>query len=230
MSAELALLVGVPAVAVVGASAVGTGATPASAVPTKLAPNGGVQISKPASSSTGLQMIRGMVIGTANPRTSSKSAIPKTDIAWVAPQKPPSATNAIDTELQAKLDEINAYGAAAYDNLSAEAKAKGAAALNDQLKLDPPLSGDESWEDVAKIAGGAAGAAALGWLPGGQVLGPMVGAYLGVKLEELVSKNVDDIKAWFKGRWTDIESWVKGAAHDVEDAVSDTIDYIGGWF
>lgn len=135
----------------------------------------------------------------------------------------------IDAALQAKLDEIRRYGEAAYQKLSDEAKAKAAKELSDGLNLDPPLTGDESWEDVAKIAGGAAGLA-FSPLPGGAVWGPIVGAYLGVKLEELASKNVDEIKAWFGARWDGIEGWVKGAAGDIEDAAKDVIDYFGGWF
>ena len=82
----------------------------------------------------------------------------------------------------------------------------------------------------ASFSPGAGGLAARGWVPGGQVLGPIVGAYLGAKLESLIAGNSEDIKRWFSSRWGDIESWVTGAASDVSDAAEDAIDYIGGWF
>jgi hypothetical protein len=118
-----------------------------------------------------------------------------------------------------QLAIIEKYGKAAYDSLSADAKKKGAAEMSKLLKLDPPLTGDEDWETIAKIAGGAAGVAAFGWLPGGAVWGPIVGSYLGIKLEELLSKDAEEIKEWFQSRWSDIESWVGGTVSDGASAV-----------
>lgn len=228
MAAELALLVGVPAVVAVGAAA--SGGTPATAPPPKnVTSTGAVTLQTPSRNqpvSTPLYT-RFLRVGQSDIRTTKTATDKITD---GAQRVTTNYSTPVDPALQQKLDEINSYGEAAYNNLDDGAKRAGAKALSDQLKLDPPLKGDESWDDIAKVAGGAAGAAALGWIPGGQIIGPMVGAYLGVKLEELIGKNVDDIKAWFKTRWTDIEGWVKGAANDVEDAVSDTIDYFGGWF
>lgn len=129
----------------------------------------------------------------------------------------PTEYGEIDRALQEKLDLIKKYGQAAYDKLSDDAKKASAKALSEQLDLDPPLDGSESWSDIAAIAGGAAGLAAFGWLPGGAVWGPIVGTYLGVKLEELISKNSDEIKQWFSDKWGDIEEWVKDAGHEVSD-------------
>jgi hypothetical protein len=139
-------------------------------------------------------------------------------------------SSTIDPALQQKLDEVESYAHAAYNNMDDEARRRGAAIANEELKLDPPLTGKESWEDMSRIVGGAVGAAALGWIPGGAALGAIAGAWLGVKLEDLISKNIDEIKDWFKGKWSDIEGWVTGTASKIEDGAEAVIDYIGGWF
>jgi hypothetical protein len=210
-----------------------TSGSPPSAAPTKIAAGGGINITAGAASPGGTIVSQVAALGVAPIATRTYSGRPQFASGliaaipsyYVAPQ-----SNPIDAELQKKLDYINQYGQAAYENMDAAAKQKGAAILNDQLKLDPPLKGDESWETVAKIAGGAAGTAALGWLPGGAIVGPMVGAYLGVKIEELLSKNVDEIKTWFSSRWSSIESWVKGVGGDVADVAEDAYDFVAGWF
>lgn len=153
-----------------------------------------------------------------------------TGLPYVAPS---SVSGYIDAALQEKLDTINSYGQAAYDNMSDDAKRAGAAAMNDALDLDPPLKGDESWDEIAQVAGAAAGTAACAATGLGAAAAPlcaMAGAYLGTKLEELISKNVDEIKDWFSGKWADIEGWVKGLGEDVGDAAQAAIDYVGGWF
>lgn len=147
--------------------------------------------------------------------------------------RPPSAhsaanpadgvSSAISNAVGQKLQVIEDYTKAAYSAMTAEAKKKGAAALNNSLKLDPPLTEDSKWSDIAAAVGATAGAAAGAYLGGpiGAKIGAVVGAYLGVKLEEFLSKHVDEIKAWFSDRWSDIKNWVSGVAGDVGDAVED---------
>jgi phage tail tape-measure protein len=131
---------------------------------------------------------------------------------------------------------IESYAKAAYNNLDDAAKKKGAEYLNKTLKLDPPLDEDASWEDISKVAGAAAGGAIGGAIGGplGAKLGAIVGAYLGVKLEELVSKHIEELKAWLSDKWGDIEGAVKDAANYVEDkaeeAYDDVVDFVGGLF
>lgn len=142
---------------------------------------------------------------------------------------------------QQTLDTINTYGKAAYDKLDSDAKQAGASALNSALNLDPPLKGDEDWQTVAKIAGGAAGAAAAGaaCAPIGLAavcgpLGAMCGSYLGMKIENFLNGPADDAKKWFQSKWGDIENWVGGVASDIgndaQAAYDDTKNYIGGLF
>jgi hypothetical protein len=81
-----------------------------------------------------------------------------------------------------------------FDQLSSDAKKTGAAILNDELKLNPPLKGDESFKEVSArvgaVAGGAAGAAACGAVSFGAAapLCGIAGAYLGQKLGPVVGK------------------------------------------
>jgi hypothetical protein len=217
------------------------GGTPESAVPTKQAPNGGALISTGAASSG--STIQGQLTAPLSPvggrnskllllrgATASSGPIGASPTSGFGSQISP--TNGIDSMLQQKLDEIERYAAAAYDKLNDDVKKAGANQLNETLKLDPPLKGDESWEEVSRRAGDEAGAAVGNYFGGpvGAKLGAKVGAYLGVKLEDLVSKNSDEIKAWFKSRWADIEEWVQGIGDDIEQGVKDAIDYLGGLF
>jgi len=139
-----------------------------------------------------------------------------------------NASNPVDPQIQAKLDEIDKYGKAAYNQLSAEAKKEGAKALSESLGIDPPLKGDETWETIASVAGSAAGAAVGAYIGGpiGAKLGAIVGAYLGVKLEELISKDLDKIGDWFKSKWSDIENWVGDEASDAANAVGNWLGSI----
>lgn len=234
---ELLLFAGVPAGVVVAGAA--SGGTPASTSPTKIAPGGGILGTAGAlspGSTVDMQLRTEGRITTGGSPAYNAFVTQATSPPIAAFVNTPRAVGdnaprtAIDSQLQAKLAEVERYAKAAYTNLDGAAKKKGADTINKALKLDPPLSGDESWEDLAKITGGAAGVAVFGWAPGGVVWGPIVGSYLGVKLEELVNKNLDEIKSWFKGRWSDIESWVEGVGDKIESAARDVIDYIGGWF
>lgn len=144
-------------------------------------------------------------------------------------------------QVQSVLDTASSYGEAAYNNLDDAAKQAGAAALSDQLNIDPPLKGDETWKEIAQVAGASAGAAVAGaaCAPVGLTavcgpLGAMLGSYLGAKLEDWLNGNVDDVKNWFSSKWGDIESWVSGTASDIgnkaEDYYNDAANYIGGLF
>lgn len=135
-----------------------------------------------------------------------------------------------------KLDVIARYMHAAYDHMAAGAKKLGAEKLNDALNLDPPLTENSSWKDIAAAAGGAAGAAVGAYLGGpiGAKIGAVIGAYLGVKLEEFLSKHTDEIKAWFAEKYEGIKDWVSDTASDAYDyvagAVSGAADEIGQFF
>jgi hypothetical protein len=203
-----------------------------SPTPTQVTSTGGVKgtgASAPGSAITdqltsiGVVSIGSSSVSTLKSRYSALTQVVATPLS--TSDRAPN-TSPVDAALQQKFDTIDQYGNAAYDKLSADAKKAGAAALSKALDLNPPLSGDEDWKTIAKIAGGAAGVAAFGWAPGGAVWGPIVGSYLGVKLEELLSKDVDGIKNWFKGRWADIESSIEGAVHDAVNSVESWVGSI----
>ena len=125
----------------------------------------------------------------------------------------------VDPSERQKLDAIEAAAEAAYSKLDAAAKAAAAKKLNDALKLDPPLKGNEDWATVAAVVGGAAGAAAGVAICGpicGKI-GALAGAYLGEKLEDLMARNWDDLKSWLSSQWGSIE-----------DAAEDAYDYVAG--
>lgn len=158
------------------------------------------------------QLTKTGVIGRLQSIKGGLSTAPATTATLVNVQGVSSTSSGTQsgTLTQEQLDVIATYGKAAYDNMSADAKTAAAKALSKELKLDPPLTGDEDWDAIAKIAGGAAGAAAFSWAPGGVVWGPIVGAYFGVKIEEFFNKSGDEIKNWFRSRWSDIDGWVEG--------------------
>lgn len=216
----------IPGAAIAVAS---NGATPNQSAPPNVAPNGGVKTSTPSRGSLVGDALKGGVVVGVSPTTklsALKSRLGLVGLTSVQAGVLQSSSPSVDAATQEILDTVDAYGEAAYNNMSKDAKKAGAKALSDTLKLDPPLSGDEDWETIAKIAGGAAGAAAFGWAPGGAVWGPIVGAYFGVKLEVFLSGSADDVKKWFKSRWSQIENWVKGEVGDVADAVGDFFGHI----
>ncbi len=111
-----------------------------------------------------------------------------------------------------------------YDKLSKEAKKRGAEELNKQLKLDPPLTGDESWGDISKIVGGVAGAA-VGTYVCGPIcgkLGAIAGAYLGDKMSKYIEENWDDVKDWAEENWDD-------AVDEIGDLASDAYNTVKFW-
>lgn len=139
-----------------------------------------------------------------------------------------------------------------FDQMTDAAKQKAVDWLNGQLNLTPPLTLASSWDDIAKAtssAVGALGGNALGSMIGGPIggeIGDLCGAYLGVKIEDFLSKGYDDAKAWVNQQWPYVEAWidshggseiaaaadwlyaqgasvegvVQGAASSVEDAVT----------
>lgn len=213
-----AALVIIPAAGVLALASSGEIAAPAQ---TNTTPTGGVRLATPSRSSTIADALKGgSEVGTAPSRIPG-AALKRLASIGVRSAGDAQGVVAVDPTVQQIFDTIDTYGKAAYDQMSKDAKKAGAKAMSEALGLDPPMTGDEDWETIAKIAGGAAGVAAFGWLPGGAVWGPIVGAYFGVKLEEFLSGNVDDVKDWFKSRWSDIESWVSDTVGDARDAVGD---------
>jgi hypothetical protein len=122
----------------------------------------------------------------------------------------------LDPQIKAKLDTVEAAAQKAFNDANEVAKAKAADQLNKSLKLDPPLNGHEDWETVSAVVGGATGGAIGGAIGGpiGAKLGAMAGAYLGVKLEDLLAKNLDEIEDWVKGKWGDVEDFAKDVYDD----------------
>jgi hypothetical protein len=125
-----------------------------------------------------------------------------------------------------KLHRIEQLAKKAYDDLSDTARAEGADVLSKTLKLDPPLSGSTSWEDLSKIAGGAAGGAVGGAIGGpyGAYLGAIIGSYLGDKLENLMAKKLDELGDYAKKEWNVASEWVTkeaGALYDSAKGIAD---------
>lgn len=105
-----------------------------------------------------------------------------------------------DPDARQKLDLLNVATEKAYAAMSQAAKTTAADKVNKELQLDPPLRGTESWEQLARIIGGATGGAGCNAIPGiGTAISPvcaMAGAYLGVKLEAWMSSELGDLKGW----------------------------------
>lgn len=120
-----------------------------------------------------------------------------------------------DTLVQQKVKEAEAYAKKAYKELGSQAKKAGAEAMNETLGTS--LTGEESWEDMSRIAGAALGAAAGGYIGGplGAKIGAIMGAYLGVKLEE-----------WLSGAWDKIEDWASDAGSALGDAAESAYNYV----
>lgn len=125
-----------------------------------------------------------------------------------------------DPDARAKLDALDSAMQSAYNGMAAGAKSAAADQLNQSLSLSPPLTGNETWEQVARVAGGAAGVAGCNLIPGiGTAVSPLcglAGAYLGVKLED-----------WMATALPDIQSWV---TQSFPNAVQSVVDDVGNWF
>jgi len=133
-----------------------------------------------------------------------------------------SATSTIDPEVQKKLDQAKAYLEEQWKNADEVAKAKAADKLNKELKLDPPLTGHETWGEMWAVVAGAAGTAACAATGYGAAVAPLCGivsAWLGQKLGDWMEKKWPAIKAWAAEKWG-----------DVEDAAGDAYDWFSSAF
>jgi phage tail tape-measure protein len=110
----------------------------------------------------------------------------------------------------AQLNQKLALGEAAvknqFNNISDVEKQRAADTLNDQLDLDPPLNGHESWEDISAAVGSATGAAVGAWIGGpyGAKVGALLGAYLGVQLYDWLNESLDDMGQKVKDYFSDL--------------------------
>lgn len=122
-----------------------------------------------------------------------------------------------DTDAARKVDALLQAGYGVFSTMSDAAKAAAAQKMNSQLGTH--MTGNETWQQVASIAGGAVGTVACNAIPGiGTVASPLcaiAGSYLGVTLESWMESNMDDIKRWIN--------------QNVPNAVGNIIDEIGDW-
>lgn len=125
-----------------------------------------------------------------------------------------------DPDARPKLDLLNQGLQKAYAGMSQAAKSTAADKMNSALNLNPPLTGNESWDQVARIAGGATGGIACNAIPGiGTAVSPlcaMAGSYLGVQLEQ-----------WMGTDLAGLQGWVSDNLGAVVDAVGNQIEQ---WF
>lgn len=141
---------------------------------------------------------------------------------WMSPAAGGGNKTAASATATKQLELAEARARAEYTKLSATAKKKAAAELSDKLNLSPPLTGDESWEQLTKKAGSAIGVAACGAIPGGAIATPLcaiVGAYFGAKLAD-----------WMADAWDSIASAADKAIDKTKDAANAAISFVGGLF
>jgi|SRR5215213_2831208 len=125
--------------------------------------------------------------------------LPKTNsTGWGIFHKP--GTGLLDAigidQFKTQMDtELTAMAKQKFDQLSESAKKEGAAVLNEKLKINPPLTGKESFKEasskIGAAAGGAAGAAACAATGLGATVSPLcgiAGAYLGGKYGPAVAE------------------------------------------
>jgi hypothetical protein len=128
-----------------------------------------------------------------------------------------------DPAVQPKLDILQQSAKASFDAMDGASRSAAAAAMNQALELDPPLSGSDTWDTVVQVAAGAAGAAACNAIPGiGTAASPLCAigaAYLGVKLEDWIGQGVDQL-----------ENWAGSAYDSAKDAVDGAIGWISNIF
>jgi hypothetical protein len=217
-----------------GGTLVGTGGAPGQTLGTSVQTGGKVPV--------GRAPIRVMATqgGRMGPTFGVRNTAPPSPISLVSGGGGNWKNNA-DAQVQQVLNTAESYGEAAYDNLDDAAKQKGADILNKQLKIDPPLKGDESWKEMGAKVGAYAGseganaACEAGGIP--PICGPLgdkLGAYLGADLGEWLHAHDDDVKNWFRARWSDIDNWVMGLVGDVEGKAQEYYDdvknFVGGLF
>lgn len=112
----------------------------------------------------------------------------------------------------AKIDALLSAAADKYTNqMSQEAKNQAASYINETINPQPPLTGNESWQQVSSILGGAAGGAL------GGPLGAIAGAYLGTTLEGWLGSDLQSIYDWAK----------QNGLSAVNDVLGDVKDWLG---
>lgn len=136
---------------------------------------------------------------------------------------------------------IDAEAKKAYDKLEPRAKQEGAALINRSMmsvtSRSPGLTGEETYAEACAAIGAAAGAAlgtmAVAAIPGvgpllastgiGNVLGAIIGGYLGAAWAE-----------WTEEYWNKAKDWVVDTAEDIydeaADLASDAYDEVVSWF
>jgi hypothetical protein len=126
----------------------------------------------------------------------------------------------LDPDARQKLDLLHLAMNKTFDSLSSAGKMAAADKLNQTLQLDPPLRGNETWEQVSRVAGSAVGGVACNAIPGiGTAASPlcaMAGAYLGVELEH-----------WMATEMPGLQSWI---TENIGGVISSIGDQIEDWF
>jgi hypothetical protein len=193
--------------------------------PAKTSPNPGGTVVNPAGAG-----IKGTVFGKV--ATSNQSRISTVNganqtMTGVAAGTAGGSSAQIDAAIEAQRRKLEQKVAADYNKLAADAKAKGAAAISKTLKLDPPLTGKETWDQLQKrlkAAGAAAGVAACNVVPGvGTAASPLcaiAGAYLGAKISDFIKAHWDDVKDFAEKEWDSLSGKISDVAHDAYDWVT----------
>lgn len=129
---------------------------------------------------------------------------------------------------QQLLHELELKFKEEYDKLTAEAKQKGADALNEAypgIGVKATDSAAVLGQKIGSYAGGKgaeAGCTAMGLSDPGSLsvcnkLGAMVGAYLGEELGPWISDKWDDLSDWVTDQWDSVSEGISDAAGDAWD-------------
>lgn len=129
---------------------------------------------------------------------------------WNAPYDPMGLVTQAPTGQSAKIDALLSAGFAKFQQMTDSEKAQAAATINADYNPQPPLTGRETWNEIAASLGGAVGGAY------GGPLGAIAGAYLGTTLESWLASSVDDVENWLKQNvpgavdsiTTDLHNWL----------------------
>lgn len=123
-------------------------------------------------------------------------------------------------ETQSKIDLLLVAAQGQFMKMSAAERQNAADYMNNSLGLQPPLRGNEDWQQIVSAASGFAGAAACNAIPGiGTAASPLCAigaAYVGVQLEQ-----------WLEGNLPQLKEWVKD---NIGAAIEDAADSVIGWF
>ena len=136
-----------------------------------------------------------------------------------------------------------------FNKLGSEARAKGAAAINNAIAgatgINPGISGSDSFDVAATKAGkalGAAGGAAACTAAGVGAaaaplcakLGAIVGAYIGKELGGYIEASWQEVREFFKDAGKEIEDAAGDAVREVGKAADKAAaaigGYVSGWF